>query len=91
MRNATCVTSRLCVLDRSDIDRHEPTACHSVSTCRVNTSLLSVSRTAELRCRRVRAHRDEKSLIWEFFLIRCEVLGQGCLYVQIVKHSETNL
>jgi len=32
----------------------------SVSTCRVNTSRLSVSRAAELRCRRVRAHRDEK-------------------------------
>jgi len=30
-------------------------------------------------------------IIWEFFLIRCEVLGQGRLCVQIVKHSETNL
>jgi len=30
-------------------------------------------------------------VVWEFFLIRCEVLGQGCLYLQIVKHSETNL
>jgi len=30
----------------------------SVSTCRVNTSRLSVSHAAELRCRRVRAHRD---------------------------------
>jgi len=29
-------------------------------------------------------------VVWEFFLIRCEVLGLGCLYVQIVKHSETN-
>jgi len=29
-----------------------------VSTCRVNTSLFTVSRAAELRCRRVRAHRD---------------------------------
>jgi len=25
-------------------------------------------------------------VIWEFFLIRCEVLEQGCLCVQIVKH-----
>jgi len=32
----------------------------SVSTCRVHTSSLPVSRTAELRYRRVRAHRDEK-------------------------------
>jgi len=31
------------------------------------------------------------SVVWEFFLIRCEVKGQGCLCVQIVKHSETNL
>jgi len=30
-------------------------------------------------------------VVWEFFLIRCEVLWQGCLCVQIVKHSETNL
>jgi len=30
-------------------------------------------------------------VVWEFFLIRCEVLGQGCLCLQIVKHSETNL
>jgi len=30
-------------------------------------------------------------VIWEFFLIRCEVLGQGCLCVQIVTHSETHL
>jgi len=30
-------------------------------------------------------------VVWEFFLMRCEVLGQGCLCVQIVKHSETNL
>jgi len=30
-------------------------------------------------------------VVWKFFLIRCEVLGQGCLYLQIVKHSETNL
>jgi len=30
-------------------------------------------------------------VIWKFFLVRCEVLGQGCLCVQIVKHSETNL
>jgi len=30
-------------------------------------------------------------VVWEFFLIRCEVLGQGCLFVQIVKHSEANL
>jgi len=29
-------------------------------------------------------------VVWEFFLIRCEVLGQGCLCVQIVKHSETH-
>jgi len=29
-------------------------------------------------------------VVWEFFLSRCEVLGQGCLCVQIVKHSETN-
>jgi len=28
---------------------------------------------------------------WEYFLIRCEVLGQGCLCVQIVKASEANL
>jgi len=26
-------------------------------------------------------------VVWEFFLIRCEVLGQGCLCVQIVKPS----
>jgi len=29
-------------------------------------------------------------VVWEFFLIRCEVLGQGCLCVQIVKPSEGN-
>jgi len=28
------------------------------------------------------------SISWELFQIRCEVKGQGCLYVQIVKHSE---
>jgi len=26
-------------------------------------------------------------VVWELFLIWCEVLEQGCLYVQIVKHS----
>jgi len=31
------------------------------------------------------------SIFWEFFLIRCEVLGQGCLCVQIVKPFEANL
>jgi len=33
------------------------------------------------------------SIFWEFFLIRCEVKGQGCLYVysvQIVKPSGAN-
>jgi len=30
-------------------------------------------------------------VIWEFFLIWCEVKGQGCLCVQIEKHSEDNL
>jgi len=30
-------------------------------------------------------------VVWEFFLIRCEVKGQGCLCVQIVKHTEANL
>jgi len=27
-------------------------------------------------------------VVWELFLIRCEVKGQGCLCVQIVKHSD---
>jgi len=31
------------------------------------------------------------SVSLELFLIRCEVKGQECLCVQIVKHSETNL
>jgi len=29
-------------------------------------------------------------VVWELFLIRCEVKGQGCLCVRIVKHSETH-
>jgi len=31
------------------------------------------------------------SISWEFFLIRCEVKGQGCLCVQIGKPFEANL
>jgi len=31
------------------------------------------------------------SISWKLFLIRCEVKGQVCLYVQIVKPSEDNL
>jgi len=31
------------------------------------------------------------SIFYEFLLIRCEVKGQGCLCVQIVKPSEENL
>jgi len=34
---------------------------------------------------------SHERVVWEFFLIRCEVLGQGCLCVQIVKPSEANL
>jgi len=52
---------------------------------------LSGERDPPLALLKVSSLSSPWRVVWEFFLIRCEVLGQGCQCVQIVKPSEANL